>query len=158
MVREERGKPLAGPRGALGISSETTVALGKVRRTTTNAPPALMFMAVANSSKSLPLSSRLRTNTGMANCNRAHFRFSVLGELRLGTRPSGKQGLTAKMPHLMGQTTPVSGSKPESRGISQPTLELPDFYRCAASRGSRMANLPKVQGFSLECRFDCISD
>jgi hypothetical protein len=49
IAREERGNPLAGPRGALGISSETALVVGKERRTATSAPPAHMFMAVANS-------------------------------------------------------------------------------------------------------------
>src|SRR6266496_356241 len=158
MAREERGNPLAGPRGALGISSETMVAMGKVQRTTTNAPPALMFMAVANSKRSLPFSPRLRTNTGMASCNRAHFRFCVLGELGLGTRPSGKQEFTGELPHLRGQTTPVPGTTLESGGTSPPTRGLPRVYRSAVPAGEIMANLPKVQRFSLECRFDRISN
>src|SRR6476619_3468294 len=54
-------------------------ALGKDRRTATSAPPALTFNAVANSRNSLPLSSRLRTNTGIANGNRVHFRRSFSG-------------------------------------------------------------------------------
>lgn len=52
--------------GALGISSETELDLAIERRTITAAPPAEMFNAVANSSDSLPLSSKLRTKTGMA--------------------------------------------------------------------------------------------
>ena len=68
------GNPLAGPIGALGISRETMADLGKERRTTTKAPPAEMLMAVANSKVSLPLSSRVRTKTGIASCNRAHLR------------------------------------------------------------------------------------
>lgn len=82
MLREERGNPLAGPRGALGISNETALAPGKERRTTTSAPPAQIFMAVANSKWSLPDSSWLRMKTGIANCSRDHLRRSRLGEVR----------------------------------------------------------------------------
>jgi len=74
MIREEVFNPSVGPIGALGISTETRADLGKERRTTTKAPPAEMLMAVANSSKSLPLSSRVRTKTVMARCKRAHLR------------------------------------------------------------------------------------
>lgn len=82
MLRDERGKPLAGPKGALGISTETALAAGKERRTTTSAPPAQIFMAVANSKWSFPVSSWLRMKTGIANCRRDHLRRSRLGEVR----------------------------------------------------------------------------
>src|ERR1035441_8852949 len=78
MTREAVGKPLVGPMGALGISRETKADLGKDRRTTIKAPPAEMLIAVANSSESLPLPSRVRTKTGMASRKRVHFRASVL--------------------------------------------------------------------------------
>src|SRR5450759_1439179 len=81
MIREEVFKPLAGPIGALGISSETSADLGKERRTTTKAPPGEMLMAVANSRESLPLRSRVRIKTGMASCNRAHLRSSFFDNL-----------------------------------------------------------------------------
>jgi hypothetical protein len=69
--------------GAAGISSEIGLDRAKQRRTMTNAPPAEMLIAVANSSESLPLSSLLRTKTGIARCNRAHLRCSFLGEFAL---------------------------------------------------------------------------
>ena len=47
---------------------------GKERRTATRAPPAEIFKAVANSSRSLPFSSRLRTKTGIAMGRRGHLR------------------------------------------------------------------------------------
>src|ERR1700716_1654112 len=85
MIREEILKPLAGPIGALGISSETSADLGKERRTITIAPPGEILIAVANSRESLPFPSRVRTKTGMASCNRAHLRSSLLDKPR-GTR------------------------------------------------------------------------
>ena len=103
MIREEVFKPLAGPMGALGISSETGADFGKERRTTTKAPPGEMLIAVANSSNSLPLSSRLRTKTGMARCNRAHLRSSFLDKLRRTCLPP-LRGINIGKPHLMGQT------------------------------------------------------
>jgi len=77
MTREALGKLPASPIGALGISNETWADFGKEWRTTTKAPPAEMLIAVANSSKSLPLSSRVRTKTGMATCRRVHLRAFV---------------------------------------------------------------------------------
>ena len=74
MIREEVFKPLAGPIGALGISSETSADLGKERRTATKAPPGEMLIAVANSRESLSIPSRVRIKIGMASCNRAHLR------------------------------------------------------------------------------------
>ena len=82
MICEEVLKPLAGPMGALGISSETSADLGKERRTATKTPPGEMLMAVANSKESLPLPSRVRIKTGMASCNRAHLRSSLFDNLR----------------------------------------------------------------------------
>jgi hypothetical protein len=69
--------------GVLGISSETCEESRNERFTATSAPPAEIFQAVANSRNSLPESSRLRTNTGMASGRRSHFRRSALGFLRL---------------------------------------------------------------------------
>ena len=74
MIRKEVLKPLTGPMGALGISSETNADCGKERRTTTKAPPGEMLRAVANSRESLPLPSQARTKTGIASCNRGHLR------------------------------------------------------------------------------------
>src|ERR1700675_4288902 len=82
MIWEEVLKPLAGPMGALGISSETCADLGKERRTATKTPPGEMLMAVANSKESLPLPSRVRIKTGMASCKRAHLRSSFFDNLR----------------------------------------------------------------------------
>jgi hypothetical protein len=72
---------LVGPIGALGISSETSANLAKERRDTTKAPPGEMLIAVANSSESRPFPSRVRTKTGIARSNRAHFRCSFLDKL-----------------------------------------------------------------------------
>jgi len=82
-VRAARGRPAVAANGALGISSRTCAALGNERRTATNAPPALMLSAVANSRKSFPFSSRLRTNTGIAKGRRVHFRRSFSGLRRI---------------------------------------------------------------------------
>jgi hypothetical protein len=60
--------------GALGTSSDIGVDLGKQWRVATSAPPAEMLIAVANSSKSLLFSSRVRRKTGIAKRNLAHFR------------------------------------------------------------------------------------
>ena len=57
----------------------TWVESGKERRKATKAPPAETFNAVANSSVSLPLPSRLRTKIGMASGRRGHFRRSFPG-------------------------------------------------------------------------------
>ncbi len=80
MAREEVFNPLMGPR-ALGISSETSADFGKERRTTTIAPAGEMLIAVANSRESSPFPSLVRTKTGMASCNRAHFRSSFFDTL-----------------------------------------------------------------------------
>src|SRR5580658_7496046 len=105
MIRVEVFKPLAIPSGALGISSETSPDFGKERRTTTNAPPAEMLIAVANSSESLPFPSRARIKTGMASSNRAHLRSSVFDNL-LGTcRSILKKVFPHQRPHLMAQTS-----------------------------------------------------
>jgi len=72
MLREVCDCRLAAKNGAVGISSETCVECGRERLTATNAPPAETFMAVANSRKSFPFSSRLRTKIGIASGNRGH--------------------------------------------------------------------------------------
>ena len=77
-------------KGALGISRMTCAVGGKDRRTATRAPPALTFRAVANSRNSLPFSSRLRTNTGMARGNRVHLRRSVSGLRRIKRSPNNR--------------------------------------------------------------------
>jgi hypothetical protein len=81
MILEDVFRPLAGPIGALGISTEIGVDFGKERRTTTRAPPGEMFIAVANSKESLPDRSFVRIKTGMDSCNRAHWRCSVLDKV-----------------------------------------------------------------------------
>lgn len=83
-LRAARGSDAAAARGALGISSKTCADGGRERRTATKAPPAPTFSAVANSRNSLPFSSRLRTNTGMANARRVHLRrsFSCLRRIK----------------------------------------------------------------------------
>lgn len=125
MAREVRGNPLAGPRGALGISSETRVDLGKARRTTTRAPPAPTFTAVANSSDSLPASSRLRIKTGMASCNRDHFRRSALGELRVTSVCTQNQEFPPETSHLRGQTLVFRATPLAASETSLPIRELP---------------------------------
>jgi hypothetical protein len=119
MIREEVLKPLAGPTGALGISRETRLDLGKERRTTTRAPPGEMLTAVANSRESLSFRSRVRINIGMARCNRAHLRSSFLGEMRR-TYLDHLERYQPRQPHLRGQTSERSQaawnrSKPRHR-------------------------------------------
>ena len=104
MIREEVRNPLAGSIGALGISSETCADLGKERRTTTKAPPGEMLIAVANSRESVPFPSRVRIKTGIASCNRAHLRSSLLLKLRGTGMVHHERVLTALLPHLRGQT------------------------------------------------------
>ncbi len=136
MAREEERTPCDGPIGALGISSETALDLGKERRTTTRAPPAEMFTAVANSSDSLPFSSRLRTKTGIARRSRAHLRCSFLGEFVRNRYPSKRRinpqrcrRLGAK-PLTIRQMTGIPRNVATTTGItvfnaSLPNLEAP---------------------------------
>jgi hypothetical protein len=63
-------------KGALGISSETSVVSRKAPCMATRAPPAETLSALANSSRSFPLESRLRTNRGMGSGSRDHARRS----------------------------------------------------------------------------------
>jgi hypothetical protein len=95
-------------KGALGISRMTCAVGGKDRRTATNAPPALTFRAVANSRNSLPFSSRLRTNTGIARGNRVHLRRSVSGLRRIKRSPNNRfcTGLLASIGPNGGQAPP----------------------------------------------------
>jgi hypothetical protein len=86
-VREALGKVGIALKGALGISSKTCAERGMGRRTATRAPAAEMLSAVANSRNSLPFSSRLRTNTGIASGRRGHLRRSVSGFRRLNAAP-----------------------------------------------------------------------
>lgn len=86
-VRAALGRLAVAARGALGISSKTCAAFGNERRTATRAPPALMLRAVANSRNSFPLSSRLRTKTGIARGSRVHFRRSFSGLRRIKGYP-----------------------------------------------------------------------
>jgi hypothetical protein len=76
-VRAARGNRAIAATGALGISNRICATAGRVRRIATSIPPALTFNEVANSRNSLPFPSRLRTKTGIANGNRAHFRRSL---------------------------------------------------------------------------------
>ena len=78
-TRDEVGSLLPGPTGTLGISNEISADLGTERRTTTKAPPAEIFRAVANSSESLPLASRERTKIGIASRKRTDFLASLRG-------------------------------------------------------------------------------
>src|SRR3982074_1627365 len=128
MIREEILKPLAGPIGALGISSEISADLGKERRTITIAPPGEILMAVANSRESLPFPSRLRTKTGMASCNRAHLRSSFLDKPR-STRLH--HPLEVFKPEKAPQGPNFEGSRggAELLQTSLPPRRLPKFLR-----------------------------
>ena len=76
----------------------------KERRATTKAPPGETFIAVANSRESRPFPSRVRTKTGMARSNRAHFRCSFLDRLT-GTKVfHPNRAITYLYRHLRGQT------------------------------------------------------
>jgi len=68
--------------GALGISSETCATGRKAPCIATNAPPAEMLSAVANSRRSLPFESRLRTKRGIGKGSRVQARRSIFGEER----------------------------------------------------------------------------
>jgi len=81
--------------GALGISSDIGVDLGNEWRVATMAPPAEMLIAVANSSKSLLFSSRVRRKTGMASLNLDHFRMFFRVGLPLTCVTCPKTVLTA---------------------------------------------------------------
>jgi len=134
MIREEVFNPLAGPIGALGISSETSADVGKERRTATKAPPGEMLIAVANSRESLSIPSRVRIKTGMASCNRAHLRCSFFNKLRRTCLLHHKEVFTPQRPHLMGQTrrgmeTVGNRSKPRSQqGDYRGNFTSPVFY------------------------------
>jgi hypothetical protein len=151
MMREEILKPLAGPIGALGISSETSADLGKERRTITIAPPGEMLMAVANSRESLPFPSRVRIKTGMASCNRAHLRSSFFDRLR-GTRLH--HPLEVFKPRKAPQGPNLERGRPgaESLQTSLPTRRLPKYlppWGFVMTTGQTT----KVQRFSLRCLF-----
>jgi hypothetical protein len=113
MIREDALNPLTGPIGALGISSETSADFGKERRTNTIAPPAEMLMAVANSRESLPPPSRLRTNTGIASCNRAHLRSSFFDTLRRTCIVRDKEVVYTPKAASQGPNSEAESSLPE---------------------------------------------
>ena len=100
-LRDDLGKSARETRGALGISSVTCDESGKERLTATRIPPAETFNAVANSNNSLPFSSRLRTNTGIARGKRTHLRCSDSGLVLVKMMP--REQLTPVLPHLWGQ-------------------------------------------------------
>src|SRR5580700_1037846 len=81
-LRQDFGKTAAEAKGTLGISNRTCEESDKERRTATNAPVAETFNAVANSSSSFPLLSRLRTKTGIASGRRGHLRRSSCRRFR----------------------------------------------------------------------------
>lgn len=109
-VREAFGRLVVAASGALGISSRTCADGGRERLTATSAPPAETFRAVANSRKSLPVSSLLRTKTGIASGSLGHFRRSVSGSRRFKITPSNRK-LTLYLRHLSCQTAPLPLSK-----------------------------------------------
>src|SRR4030081_2742378 len=149
MIREDILKPLAGPIGALGISSETSADLGKERRTITIAPPGEMLMAVANSRESLPFPSRVRTKTGMARCNRAHLRSSFLDKPR-STRLH--HPLEVFKPKKAPQGPNLEGRRggAELLQTSLPPRRLRKFLRAWDFRMTS-GQTTKVQRFSLRC-------
>ena|SRR5690349_18427910 len=95
-VRDDFGNEAEAANGALGISSRTRADWGRARRSAISAPPPPMLRAVANSRNSLPLSSRLRTNTGIAKGRRSHLRSSrsALFWLKPATFPCGLDTLS----------------------------------------------------------------
>jgi hypothetical protein len=116
---EARGCNAKAASGALGISSEITASASCARRTARSIPPALTFSAVANSRISFPLSSRLRTKTGMASGKRGHLRRSPsLFRFTRGTFPN--EVLTRSMQHSRGQMTEVTPNK-RKNGQRTPT-------------------------------------
>ena len=117
-IREAPGKVAAEASGALGISNRTCDESGRERRTATRAPPAEMFKAVANSNKSLPFSSRVRTKTGIASGKRSQLRRSVSGFSRFKCL-SLIHRVNGYPPHLGGQITHVL--RGSSRNQSQRT-------------------------------------
>src|ERR1700680_1150688 len=108
MLRESTVDAATDASGALGISSETVEESGGERRTAINAPPAEMFKADANSRNSWPLSSLLRTKTGIAIGKRDQVRRSVSDFLRF-TGPRGN-GLNTFLAQVLGQTKPKNGA------------------------------------------------
>jgi len=139
--------------GALGISRETVLDLASARRTITSAPPAETFTAVANSSDSLPLSSRLRTNTGIASCNLGHFlRSSVLAvEPKLFTLAHGlfssKAADYGPNAQLAGMTSQIGLNHAAKTGIFTDSIWHRN-WNWMPSTGE------KCNSF----RFECISD
>ena len=150
MIREEVFSPSTGPIGALGISMETCVDLGKERRTTTKAPPGEMLMAVANSNESLPFPSLVRMKTGMASCNRAHLRSSFFDNL-------GRTCLDHLIRGIQTQESTL-GAKLR-RGVepawnhSKPRQHHGDYRSAIPGQGFQVTNGhgKKVQRFSLRC-------
>jgi hypothetical protein len=154
-------KPLAGPMGALGISSETSADLGKERRTATKTPPGEMLMAVANSKESLPSPSRVRIKTGMASCNRAHLRSSFFDNLRGTCLHHPLRGIHTPRPHLRGQTSDGSRHCFESLQTSPPTGRLPKCHHrleissdCRSGQESAtfFASVPVLAPFPIDSR------
>jgi hypothetical protein len=98
-VRDALGRAARAARGALGISSETSTAPGRDRRTATSIPPADTLRAVANSRNSLSSSILLLTNTGIARGRRAHRRRSALGVFGFTHTPCSVS-FTSQLKHL----------------------------------------------------------
>src|SRR2546426_5727151 len=69
-----------------------------------SAPPAETLRAVANSRNSLPFSSLLRTNTGIANGRRGQLRRSISGFLRFKPSPLDLRYFFLS-PHLVCQSS-----------------------------------------------------
>jgi len=152
MICEEVLKPLAGPMGALGISSETSADLGKERRAATKTPPGEMLIAVANSKESLPLPSRVRIKTGMASCNRAHLRSSFFASVRGTCLHHPLRGIHCPRPHLRGQTLDRSRACLESL---QSRHQHGDYRSAIPASGFQVTTgqTTKVQCFSLRSGF-----
>jgi hypothetical protein len=143
-VREALGRAAAVAKGALGISSETCAESGRERRTATSAPPAETFNAVANSRKSFPFSSRLRTNTGIASGRRTQLRRSVSGFRRFNPAPWKRT--YAPKPRTWGAKPPMGrgrlhmkdqqmGNLSVKTTVIQQQLPMTIFVFCSSIRG-----------------------
>jgi hypothetical protein len=165
-VRAALGRTVAAAKGALGISSEIRAESGRERRTATSAPPAETFSAVANSRNSFPLSSRLRTNTGIASGRRGHLRRSVSGAL--GFKPTpwydlpfvdrtlwAKPGV--RLPSFQAKNQVPTRSFLASPPWQRHWLVLDSLYiRLEVWVSSIPGNTWRLQAFSLLGQFHCI--
>jgi len=148
-VRVALGRLAAAANGALGISSRTRAVRGRARRTATRAPPALMLRAVANSRKSLPFSSLLRTKTGIARGSRVHFLRSFSNLRRAKSMPLKAENYPCLMAHI----GPNERISPENTGLCLQTDEVSGGNRasCAGLREPGDSS-GEARGGGGECR------